>query len=90
MENGQLESPNYPEDYVPNKDCIWIITVPIGFQVALKFQSFEVSTYKIMLVLLLHFSLVKYIITYNIASGKKKFKMVKYSCNFVNIVLTQV
>ena len=42
MESGQLESPNYPEDYVPNKECIWVITVPIGFQVALKFQSFEV------------------------------------------------
>ena len=44
MESGQLESPNYPEDYVPNKECIWVITVPIGFQVALKFQSFEVYT----------------------------------------------
>ena len=43
MESGQLESPNYPEDYVPNKECIWVITVPMGFQVALKFQSFEVS-----------------------------------------------
>ena len=43
MESGQLESPNYPEDYVPNKECIWVITVPLGFQVALKFQSFEVS-----------------------------------------------
>ena len=43
METGQLESPNYPEDYVPNKECIWVITVPEGFQVALKFQSFEVS-----------------------------------------------
>jgi hypothetical protein len=42
-ESGQLESPNYPEDYQPNKECIWKITVPVGFQVALKFQSFEVS-----------------------------------------------
>ena len=42
MESGQLESPNYPEDYQPNKECIWKITVPVGFQVALKFQSFEV------------------------------------------------
>ena len=46
METGQLESPNYPEDYVPNKECIWVITVPEGFQVALKFQSFEVSVNK--------------------------------------------
>ena len=42
MESGQLESPNYPEDYQPNKDCVWRIAVPEGFQVALKFQSFEV------------------------------------------------
>ena len=46
METGQLESPNYPEDYVPNKECIWVITVPDGFQVALKFQSFEVHMCK--------------------------------------------
>ena len=46
METGQLESPNYPEDYVPNKECIWVITVPDGFQVALKFQSFEVCVNK--------------------------------------------
>ena len=42
MESGQLESPNYPEDYQPNKECIWRVSVPVGFQVALKFQSFEV------------------------------------------------
>ena len=23
MEAGQLESPNFPEDYQPNKECIW-------------------------------------------------------------------
>ena len=43
MESGKLESPNYPEDYHPNKECVWRIRVPQGFQVALKFQSFEVS-----------------------------------------------
>jgi hypothetical protein len=25
MEAGQLESPNFPEDYQPNKECIWRI-----------------------------------------------------------------
>ena len=45
MESGQLESPNYPEDYQPNKECIWRVSVPVGFQVALKFQSFEVWWY---------------------------------------------
>ena len=44
-ESGKLESPNYPEDYHPNKECVWKITVPTGFQVALKFQSFEIENH---------------------------------------------
>ncbi|XP_061399860.1 protein tolkin [Musca vetustissima] len=42
---GRLESPNYPLEYLPNKECIWKITVPKGYQVALKFQSFEVENH---------------------------------------------
>uniref|UniRef100_A0A182PU03 Metalloendopeptidase n=1 Tax=Anopheles epiroticus TaxID=199890 RepID=A0A182PU03_9DIPT len=42
---GRLESPNYPIDYLPNKECIWRITVPKDYQVALKFQSFEVENH---------------------------------------------
>ncbi|XP_066256660.1 protein tolkin [Euwallacea similis] len=42
---GHLESPNYPEEYQPNKECIWRITVPENFQVALKFQSFDVENH---------------------------------------------
>ena len=42
MEQGKLESPNYPDDYQPNKECVWLLTVPEGFQVALRFDSFEV------------------------------------------------
>lgn len=42
-ENGHLESPNYPDDYRPSKECVWRLTVPENYQVALKFQSFEVS-----------------------------------------------
>ena len=61
MESGQLESPNYPEDYQPNKECIWKITVPVGFQVALKFQSFEVRlSFFLSLCLLSPFSLFLY------------------------------
>jgi len=45
METGQLESPNFPEDYQPNKECIWKIQVPEDFQVALKFQSFEIENH---------------------------------------------
>ncbi|XP_055611221.1 tolloid-like protein 1 [Uranotaenia lowii] len=44
--NGyRLESPNYPADYLPNKECIWRITAPEDYQVALKFQSFEVENH---------------------------------------------
>jgi hypothetical protein len=41
-DTGFLTSPNYPDDYRPNKECIWKITTQPGFSVALKFQSFEV------------------------------------------------
>lgn len=30
---GRLESPNYPLEYLPSKECIWKITVPKDFQV---------------------------------------------------------
>ncbi|XP_049805419.1 tolloid-like protein 1 isoform X2 [Schistocerca nitens] len=42
---GHLESPNYPEDYQPNKECVWRITAQQDYQVALKFQSFEVENH---------------------------------------------
>lgn len=41
-ENGQLTSPNYPDDYKSNKKCVWKITVETDYSVALKFHSFEV------------------------------------------------
>ena len=41
--HGFLSSPNYPDYYKPSKECVWKITVPSGYTVALKFQSFEVS-----------------------------------------------
>jgi len=40
---GHLESPNFPEDYQPGKECTWNLKVPEGYQIALKFQTFEVS-----------------------------------------------
>lgn len=45
MEEGLLQSPNYPDDYRSNKECVWKITVPDNYQVALKFQSFEVENH---------------------------------------------
>lgn len=41
---GQIQSPNYPDDYRPSKECVWRITVADGFHVGLTFQSFEVSS----------------------------------------------
>lgn len=41
-DNGQIQSPNYPDDYRPNKVCIWKVSVSQGFHVGLTFQSFEV------------------------------------------------
>lgn len=45
MDSGHLESPNFPDDYQPNKECTWKITVPSDYQVALKFQSFEIENH---------------------------------------------
>ncbi|KAJ3603850.1 hypothetical protein NHX12_028591 [Muraenolepis orangiensis] len=42
-DNGQIQSPNYPDDYRPNKVCIWKISVAQGFHVGLTFQSFEIE-----------------------------------------------
>lgn len=42
---GRLESPNYPLEYLASKECIWKITVPKEYQVALHFQSFEVENH---------------------------------------------
>ncbi|XP_033117677.1 tolloid-like protein 1 isoform X1 [Anneissia japonica] len=41
--SGNLQSPNYPDDYRPNKECIWKIKMPEDEQVGLRFQSFEVE-----------------------------------------------
>lgn len=42
---GQLQSPNYPDDYRQNKDCVWVIHVAEKYQVAVQFQSFEIENH---------------------------------------------
>ncbi|XP_069504454.1 cubilin [Ambystoma mexicanum] len=37
--SGVLTSPNYPNNYAPNADCVWIITVPNGEAVELQFTD---------------------------------------------------
>uniref|UniRef100_A0A3B3QC45 Metalloendopeptidase n=1 Tax=Paramormyrops kingsleyae TaxID=1676925 RepID=A0A3B3QC45_9TELE len=40
---GQIQSPNYPDDYRPTKECIWKITVSENYNVGLIFQAFEIE-----------------------------------------------
>ncbi|KAL7981378.1 hypothetical protein Chor_002274 [Crotalus horridus] len=42
-DNGHIQSPNYPDDYRPNKLCTWKITVSEGYHVGLTFLSFEIE-----------------------------------------------
>ncbi|XP_049577209.1 dorsal-ventral patterning tolloid-like protein 1 isoform X2 [Syngnathus scovelli] len=42
-DSGQIQSPNYPDDYRPSKECVWRITVSEGFNVGLSFQAFEIE-----------------------------------------------
>nr|NP_001071840.1 Tolloid protein [Ciona intestinalis]BAE06735.1 Tolloid [Ciona intestinalis] len=41
--SGQIQSPNYPDDYRPSKECIWTVVVDEGYQVGLSFQAFKVE-----------------------------------------------
>ena len=38
-ESGQLKSPNFPNNNGSNKDCKWVINVPAGSTVTLKFET---------------------------------------------------
>ncbi|KAK9540589.1 hypothetical protein VZT92_003031 [Zoarces viviparus] len=42
-DSGQIQSPNYPDDYRPSKECVWRITVSEGYNVGLSFQAFEIE-----------------------------------------------
>nr|DBA30180.1 TPA: hypothetical protein GDO54_006194 [Pyxicephalus adspersus] len=42
-DNGHIQSPNYPDDYRPNKSCVWKLRVSEGFNIGITFQSFEVD-----------------------------------------------
>ncbi|XP_050394072.2 tolloid-like protein 1 [Patella vulgata] len=44
-DSGHLTSPNYPDEYRPNKECEWKIIVAEKYSVALKFQSFEIENH---------------------------------------------
>ncbi|KAF4071592.1 hypothetical protein AMELA_G00275250 [Ameiurus melas] len=42
-DSGQIQSPNYPDDYRPSKECVWRISVSEGYSVGLSFQAFEIE-----------------------------------------------
>uniref|UniRef100_A0A8R1TTG2 Metalloendopeptidase n=1 Tax=Onchocerca volvulus TaxID=6282 RepID=A0A8R1TTG2_ONCVO len=45
-DTGTIQSPRYPENYMPDVECKWLITVQEGYQVALTFQFFSLETHK--------------------------------------------
>ncbi len=41
--SGEFTSPNHPQDYNNNEDCVWTITAPLNQIITLTFNSFTVS-----------------------------------------------
>ncbi|CAJ0944021.1 unnamed protein product [Ranitomeya imitator] len=69
-DEGHIQSPNYPDDYRPNKDCKWKLHVADGYNIGIVFQSFENSathTHRLCLVMQ-----VSPIHQYDLGGKKKK------------------
>ena len=45
-QTGELTSPNYPDNYQPNKECEWVIIVDQDHTVALNVDTMEVHAFK--------------------------------------------
>lgn len=43
INDGIITTPNYPDNYPNNANCVWKITVPAGFCVQLTFNSFQLE-----------------------------------------------
>ncbi|XP_028042901.1 cubilin homolog [Bombyx mandarina] len=41
--HGVIYSPGWPKSYEPNRDCIWIIEVPVGQQIRLNISHFDLE-----------------------------------------------
>lgn len=41
--SGQLTSPNYPQVYEHDEDCVWVISAPEHTQIVLSFMAFELE-----------------------------------------------
>lgn len=44
--NGQIMSPNYPDNYPPQKDCIWHFTTTPGHRIKLVFSVFDIESHQ--------------------------------------------
>ncbi|CAK8687745.1 unnamed protein product [Clavelina lepadiformis] len=42
-DSGQIQSPNYPDEYSQNRECLWRLLVDEGFQVGISFQAFKLE-----------------------------------------------
>ena len=42
MTNKKIQSPDYPDSYKNNLFCKWLISVPHGYHITLKFLEFDV------------------------------------------------
>ena len=59
MTKKTIQSPNYPDLYQNHMECKWLISVPYGSHITLKFLQFDVRSLAILLYdLLSHQSLV--------------------------------
>lgn len=38
-----LESPNYPQKYLPNYNCMWMIQAPLGNKLNISFVHFDLE-----------------------------------------------
>ncbi|CAD5225836.1 unnamed protein product [Bursaphelenchus xylophilus] len=43
---GLLESPNWPNPYSEGLNCLWVIRVPAGYRVAVRFSYFQLESQK--------------------------------------------
>jgi cubilin len=44
LTDGILISPNYPNHYDHNGDCVWVISIPVNERIALNFTDFVMES----------------------------------------------
>uniref|UniRef100_A0A8C1UGG6 CUB domain-containing protein n=1 Tax=Cyprinus carpio TaxID=7962 RepID=A0A8C1UGG6_CYPCA len=41
--NGSFTSPGWPQEYPPNKNCVWQLIAPVQYRITLLFDAFEIE-----------------------------------------------